>query len=146
MAHRNARTNVYARRLIVERFLAGWPAARVAEQFGVSRATVHKWVRRYREDGWAGLADRCSRPHTSPCRTSPRVEASILELRATTRRGALFVAGELGLVASTVGRVLATLAVQQRPARRPGHLGQPLQHPTCSLRLDGQPPITRLTA
>lgn len=107
MAHRNARTNVYARRLIVERFLAGWPAARVAEQFGVSRATVHKWVRRYREEGCAGLADRCSRPHTSPCRTSPQVEASILELRATTRRGALFVAGELGLVASTVGRVLA---------------------------------------
>lgn len=71
------------------------------------RATVHKWVRRYREEGWTGLADRCSRPHTSPCRTSPRVEASILEPRATTHRGALFVAGELGLVASTVGRVLA---------------------------------------
>jgi uncharacterized protein YjcR len=42
----NAATAAYARRLIVERFLAGWPAARIAEQLGVSRATVHKWVRR----------------------------------------------------------------------------------------------------
>ncbi len=42
MAHRNARTTVYARRLIVERHRAGWPAARIADQLGVSRATVHK--------------------------------------------------------------------------------------------------------
>lgn len=47
MAHANARTTVYARRLIVERFLAGWPAARIAEQLGISRATVYKWINRY---------------------------------------------------------------------------------------------------
>ncbi|WP_445942382.1 helix-turn-helix domain-containing protein [Pseudonocardia sp. T1-2H] len=31
----------------MERFLAGWPTARIAEQLGVSRATVYKWVRRF---------------------------------------------------------------------------------------------------
>ncbi|MCE3555692.1 hypothetical protein LWC33_30140 [Pseudonocardia sp. RS11V-5] len=34
------------------------------------------------------------------------MEEQILELRATTRRGPVFLAGQLGLVASTVGRVL----------------------------------------
>jgi DNA-binding NarL/FixJ family response regulator len=42
MAHANARTNLLARRLIIERVAAGWPAAQVAEQLGVSRATVYK--------------------------------------------------------------------------------------------------------
>ena len=51
MSHANARTNVFARRLMVERVAAGWPAAHVAEQLGVSRATVHKWLRRYAEGG-----------------------------------------------------------------------------------------------
>ena len=51
MAHANARTNLFARRLIVERVAAGWPAAQVAEQLGVSRATVYKWLRRFAEAG-----------------------------------------------------------------------------------------------
>jgi transposase InsO family protein len=107
MAHRNARTTVYARKLMVQRHLAGWPQARIAEQLGVSRPTVSKWIARYRAEGWAGLEDRCSRPHTTPTRTDPATEAQILALRDQLRRGAVFLAGELGLVASTVGRVLA---------------------------------------
>ena len=106
MAHRNARTTVYARRLIVERRLAGWPAARIAEQLGISRATVHKWLHRYQQQGWVGLADRSSRPHTCPTRTPVQVEAQILALRRDAHRGPVFLAGQLGLVASTVGRVL----------------------------------------
>lgn len=106
MAHRNARTTVYARRLIVERHGAGWPAARIAEQLGVSRATVHKWLRRHREEGPAGLVDRPSRPHTSPTRTPTVVEDRVLAMRAQIRRGPVYLAGELGLVASTVGRIL----------------------------------------
>jgi transposase len=106
VAHRNARTTVYARRLVVQRHLAGWPAARIAEQLGVSRATVHKWIARYRAEGDAGLQDRPSRPHTSPTRTPAAVEDRVLQARADLRRGAVYLAGELGLVASTVGRIL----------------------------------------
>ncbi len=106
MSHRNARTTVYARQLIVERHQAGWPQARIAEQLGVSRPTVHKWIHRYRTEGQAGLADRSSRPHTTPTRTQAAIEAQILDLRERERRGAVYLAGELGLVASTVGRVL----------------------------------------
>ncbi|MFP5073244.1 IS481 family transposase [Pseudonocardia nantongensis] len=106
MAHRNARLTPYARRLLVERYLVGWPAARIAEQLGVSRATVYKWIRRYRAEGWAGLAERSSRPHRCPTRTSTQTEARVLELRRRRHRGPVFLAGELGLVASTVGRIL----------------------------------------
>jgi transposase InsO family protein len=106
MAHGNARLTVYARRLLVERFAAGWSAARVAEQLGVSRATVFKWVRRHRVEGEAGLLDRSSRPHRCPTRTTAEVEARILSLRRSSHRGPVFLAGRLGLVASTVGRVL----------------------------------------
>ena len=107
MAHANARTNLFARKLIVDRVAAGWPAAHVAEQLGVSRATVHKWVRRYAEAGDAGLADRSSRPQRMPARTPARVEKRVLAARRRRKRGAVVLAAQLGLNPSTVGRILA---------------------------------------
>jgi transposase InsO family protein len=119
VSHRNARTTVHARKLMVTRHLAGWPQARIAEQLGVSRATVSKWIARYRAEGWVGLEDRSSRPHTTPTRTAPEVEARILALREREHRGAVYLAGELGLVASTVGRVLARHGVPHLSAIDP---------------------------
>lgn len=107
MSHANARTNVFARRLIVERVAAGWPPAHVAEQLGISRETVYKWLRRYAEDGQEALADRSSRPIRMPQRTGPRVEQKVLNARRRLKRGAVVLAGELGLNPSTVGRILA---------------------------------------
>ncbi|MFC5142922.1 leucine zipper domain-containing protein [Actinomycetospora rhizophila] len=106
MPHRKARLTVHARLLIVERSRAGWPQARIAEQLGVSRGTVKKGLDRHQAEGVVGLEDRSSRPHTSPHRTSAEVEAQVLELRRDRHRGAVFLAGELGLVAPTVGRIL----------------------------------------
>jgi transposase len=37
---------------------AGEPAIVVAAHLGVSRQTVQNWLRRYREQGLVGLADR----------------------------------------------------------------------------------------
>jgi transposase InsO family protein len=137
VAHANARTTVYARRLIVERFLAGWPAARIAEQLGISRATVYKWIRRYQAEGWAGLADRTSRPHHSPTRAPAEVEDRVLALRADAQRGPVFLARELGMVASTVGRILrrhqvmalrALDPITGAPVRRQ-HSGRRYEHP-----------------
>jgi transposase InsO family protein len=107
MAHANARTNLFARRLIVERVAAGWPAAHVAEQLGVSRATVHKWLRRFAEGGETGLADRSSRPVRMPSRTSHKIEKRVLAARRRRKRGAVVLGAELGLNPSTVGRILA---------------------------------------
>jgi hypothetical protein len=46
MAHANARTNLFARRLIVDRVAAGWPAARVAE-LGLNASTVGRILARH---------------------------------------------------------------------------------------------------
>jgi transposase InsO family protein len=113
VAHANARTNLFARRLIVERVAAGWPAAQVAEQLGVSRATVHKWVRRFAEGGDAALADRSSRPVRMPARTPHWVESRVLAARRRRKRGAVVLAAELGMNPSTVGRILKRHDVPQ---------------------------------
>ena len=111
MSHANARTNLFARRLIVDRVAAGWPPAHVAEQLGISRSTVYKWLRRYDQGGEAALADRSSRPIRMPHRTPQRVEHKVLAARRRRKRGAVVLAAELGLNPSTVGRILARYGV-----------------------------------
>lgn len=107
MAHPRAKLTVFGRQLIVRRVLGeGWPAAHVAEQVGVSRATAYKWVRRYRAEGEAGLLDRSSRPHRSPRRLSEAAEAEILEARSRVRYGPDRLGPLLGRPPSTVHRVL----------------------------------------
>ena len=66
---------------VMEVLSAGAPVVEVAERYGVSRKTVHAWIRRYRDDGLAGLADRSHRPHHHPWQLAPDVEAGICELR-----------------------------------------------------------------
>ncbi|MBT1194064.1 IS481 family transposase [Rhodococcoides kroppenstedtii] len=126
MSHANARTTVFARRLIVERVAAGWPPAHVAEQLGVSRATVYKWLRRHREGGDAALTDRSSRPLRMPRRTPARVEQRVLAARRRHRRGAVVLAAELGLNPSTVGRILARYQMPHLAAIDP-ITGQPVR-------------------
>ena len=107
MAHPRARLTVFGRQLLVARVAAGWPAAHVAEQLGISRATAYKWVRRHRAEGDVGLEDRSSRPKHSPRRLSPAVEAEILAARSSWRYGPDRLGPLLGRPPSTVHRVLA---------------------------------------
>jgi transposase InsO family protein len=107
VSHRNARTTVHGRLLIVERYQAGWPKAHIARAMGISRQCVAKWLDRFAAEGQAGLADRSSRPRTCPGRTSAEVEARIVELRRRERRGPDWIGAELGVPARTVSRVLA---------------------------------------
>jgi transposase InsO family protein len=106
VAHRRARLTVFGRQLLVARIAAGHPAARVAEQLGISRATAYKWARRYRAEGEAGLEDRSSQPHRSPRRLAPTIEAEILAARASWRYGPDRLGPLLGRPPSTVHRVL----------------------------------------
>jgi transposase InsO family protein len=55
--------------------------ALLARRFGVSRKTAYKWLRRWREGGPDGLADRPRRPHASPARTPDALERLVLDLR-----------------------------------------------------------------
>jgi len=108
VGHPRPRLTVFSRHLLVHRVLdQGWPAAHVAEQLGISRATAYKWVRRYRAEGELGLFDRSSRPHRSPRRTPASREAAILAARSEWRYGPDRLGPLLGLPPSTVHRVLA---------------------------------------
>jgi transposase InsO family protein len=53
----------------------------VAVRFGVTRQTVHRWLRRYAAKGLAGLADGSERPLSCPHQMPAVVEARIVELR-----------------------------------------------------------------
>lgn len=64
--------------------LAVAPEANIAElcrRFNISRKTGYKWIKRFKEEGDEGLADRSRRPHNSPKETSKDVADVILELR-----------------------------------------------------------------
>ena len=106
MSHANARTTVRGRKLIVDRYRAGWRQAHIAAAMGISRKCVRTWITRYENEGEAGLADRSSRPHTSPRRTPAETEDRIVELRDRERRGPAVIGAELGVPARTVSRVL----------------------------------------
>jgi transposase len=63
--------------------LAGIPVTEVAARYRVSRQSVHTWVKRYREGGLAGLADRSHRPRSCPRQVDGQIEVLVCELRRT---------------------------------------------------------------
>jgi transposase InsO family protein len=84
----------------------GWPIARAAERFQVSRTTATRWAERYRAEGVAGMRDRSSRPHHSPRRTPAPVVRKIVHHRTKKRLGPVQIAPLVGVAPSTVHRVL----------------------------------------
>jgi transposase InsO family protein len=61
--------------------LGGATVTDVARRYGVARQTVHGWLRRYADQGLAGLVDRSSRPASCPHQTPAEIEARIVEMR-----------------------------------------------------------------
>ncbi|MFI6604865.1 IS481 family transposase, partial [Nonomuraea sp. NPDC050536] len=77
--------------------LSGATVTDVAGRYGVSRQSVHTWVRRYQDGGLAGLADRSHAPKAHPMQTPAAIEALICELRrAHPRWGPRTLLWELG--------------------------------------------------
>ena len=104
--HRNARTCPRSRKLLVDRVISeGWSIRDAAEAAGISQRSACKWLKRFRQEGEAGLADRSSAPRRSPNKTAPeRVEAILClrELRFTAAE----ISETLGMAHSTVSAVL----------------------------------------
>lgn len=112
MSHRNARLTPRGRQLLVQRVREqGMPVAHVAKAMGISRQCAHRWVKRFDEDGLAGLEDRSSRPHRSPRRTDPRSERRVLAARRKHRCGPAQLARLSGVPERTVTRVLRRAGV-----------------------------------
>jgi transposase InsO family protein len=117
--HGNARTCPKSRRLLVERVLeGGWSVTAAAAAAGVSERTVWRWLKRFREEGAAGLLDRSSRPHRSPARLAPAKVAAIRSLRKL-RMTAAQIAETLALALSTVSAWLRRIGLGKRSRLEP---------------------------
>jgi transposase len=103
--HKHARLTPKGRETMLARLQAGQHQADVAQAMGVSLTTLKKWLRRFRQEGLAGLQDRSSRPRQSPRALCERVQRRIIALRQQRRTGRLIVR-QLGVSAASVSRVL----------------------------------------
>ena len=96
MTHRNAPLTVLGRqRAVTEVLERGRPIAHVAAEFHIARATLSKWVARYRDRGSAGLVDRSTAPANRPARLPAWVVELIEHWRRTNKWSAHRIAREL---------------------------------------------------
>jgi transposase InsO family protein len=123
--------------LVVE---SGWTYAAAAKMFMVAPRTAKKWADRYRAEGAAGMADRSSRPQSSPTKTEPGLMRQIVALRWRQRLGPVQIGGRLGMPASTVHAVLTRCRINRlshidrvtgEPVRRYEHA-----HPGALIHVD----------
>lgn len=102
----------------------GGTVAQACREHGISRQTGHKWLRRYRQEGYAGLEERSRRPRASDGTAEAMVQAILAVRRRHPTWGPRKVAGVLGRThgadapsESTVARMLRRYG--QVNARRP---------------------------
>jgi transposase InsO family protein len=106
--------------------MAGVPVTEVADRYGVSRQSVHAWLRRYREEGPSGLEDRSHKVRAHPWQIPAELESAVCELRRAHHKWGpkrlVFEMGRRGLgtvTRSTVYRVLVrNQLIEPRPRRR----------------------------
>lgn len=99
---------------MVARYHQGSSQQQIASELGVSRRTVCKWLKRYREEGEAGLHDRSSRPQRCPHQLSEACEAAIVHLRRTFLMPAFGITNHLNLAYSTVCRYLQKHGISRK--------------------------------
>jgi len=113
--------------------------AELSRQYQVSRATIYKWIERYRERGEAGLEDQRRAPHHHPNACREEIRERVLELRREhSRWGPRKLKAYLEReerkeewpAASTIGSWLREegLAHRRRARRRTPPQTQPLSH------------------
>ena len=75
----------------------GASVAHACREFGISRPTAYKWLRRYDAHGVEALADRSRAPKSSPTKTDPHIENLILAARRSQGWGAKKLVAWLGM-------------------------------------------------
>src|SRR5699024_1896334 len=96
MTHGNAPLTVLGRERAVDQVIRkGRPIAHVAAEFHIARATLSKWVSRYRDHRVLGLEDRSSAPAARPSRLAAWVVERLEHWRRKRKWSARRSAGEL---------------------------------------------------
>lgn len=98
-------------------------------EFNISRKTGHKWSKRYREEGSAGLREHSRRPHGCAHQTALRIEQLIVRERCKHRTWGPKKLRQLlrrdhGIrrppACSTIAAILRRRGLSQRARRKPG--------------------------
>ena len=89
--------DVTKQRLVwVQLYLDTHNSGLVCRRCGISRPTLRKWVKRYEEQGLAGLQDQSRRPRNSPnTKVGEQEQSWILDLRKSRKLGARRIQNEL---------------------------------------------------
>jgi transposase InsO family protein len=99
-------------RFVVAASRRGKTFGALCQEFEVSRPTGYLWLRRYQEQGLAGIAERSRRPHLSPRQTGDEREEFVVELRqrypdwGARKLQVLLRQAGVRLPASTIHRIL----------------------------------------
>lgn len=136
--HENARLTVHGRVLLVRRILEqGLRPEEAAQAAGVSVRTAYKWLKRYREEGVAGLQNRSSRPHRCPHALPPERIEQVVEQRKR-RHTYRHISQTLGIGHSTVARILRRRGLDRLRELEPAAPVQRYEHahPGDLLHLD----------
>ena len=111
--HHHARLTVYSREQLGKSVVEGRLSVKQAvTEFNLSRQSVGKWVRRFREGGREALLDRSSRPHCSPRCVSLELVNRVEQLRRERWTG-VRIAQATGLSRATVSRILTRLKLNK---------------------------------
>jgi transposase InsO family protein len=116
--HENAKLTPQGRERIVRLVQSGQTPEAAAYAAGVCPRTARKWIDRYRREGVAGLRDRSSRPHRLRNPT-PQIVIDRIEVLRRQRMTGKQIAGEVGVSAATVSRVLQRLGLSKLKALEP---------------------------
>jgi transposase InsO family protein len=103
--HKNAKLTPAGRERLVVAVLSGQTPEAAARAAGVCPRTARKWLKRFEQDGKAGLCDRTSRPRRLRKATPAAVVEEVLALRRQRLPGKE-IAARTGLSAATVSRIL----------------------------------------
>ena len=127
--HHHARLSPRGRALLVDRVLVqGLRVEEAAHAAGVSVRTAYKWLKRFKEEGAAGLFDRSSRPHACPHATPQAVVNEVLE-RRRARQSYHQIAQQLPVAPSTVARLLRRAGLHRLAELEPARPENRYEHP-----------------
>jgi len=66
---------------VVQATQPGVNKSALCRRYGISRPTGDKWIARYLAGGSDAMVEQSRRPHTSPSRTAPEIEARVIAMR-----------------------------------------------------------------
>ena len=108
----------------------------MCREYGISRKTGCKWIKRHREQGELGLCDRSRQPHNWPLKTSAEMVMRVIELRRDKPRRGPKKIHELLLRAhgkdAPSQRTIARILERAGLVRRIKHRNKPKARPTTA--------------